>query len=151
VIVVAKNLLPMASGRVYLGEPSHHLRLGWNRRAQLVEDRDRAYSNRTVNLLFDSVADRGAGRSIDVILSGPLDDGASGLCAIKASGGLVMTVLPSTQVEGGMARSAAARLENIDFVGSPEEIGFEIERIVHAHPYASFRSDTKSVVDFHPR
>jgi two-component system chemotaxis response regulator CheB len=148
-IVIARDLMPMASGRVYLGEPSQHLRLGWRSCAELVEDPDRGYSNRTVDLLFDSLAERGAGRTIGVILSGSLDDGASGLCAIKASGGLVMTVLPSPQAD--MARSAAARLEIVDFVGRPEEIAFEIERIVRAHPYASLRSDLESVVDFRPR
>jgi chemotaxis response regulator CheB len=38
-IVVARDLKPMDSGHVYLGEPSRHLRLGWRRCAELVEDR----------------------------------------------------------------------------------------------------------------
>jgi hypothetical protein len=50
-----------------------------------------------------------------------------------------------------MAQSAAARLETIDFVGSPEQIGFEIARIIRARPYANLRSDLGSVVDFNPR
>ena len=153
-IEVARDRAPMAGGRVYLGEPWRHLRLGWRGRAELVEDPDRTYANRTVDLLFNSLAERGAGRTIGVILSGSLDDGSSGLCAIKASGGLAMIVppggSPGSQVGRGMAQNAAARLETIDFVGNPEAIGLEIEKIIRTCPYASLRHDPEWLADFHP-
>jgi hypothetical protein len=60
-----------------------------------------------------------------------------------------MTNPPGTQVEaGGMARSAVARLDSIDFLDSPAEFGLEIARIDRAHPYSSLRSDLDSVVDY---
>jgi two-component system, chemotaxis family, protein-glutamate methylesterase/glutaminase len=132
-VQVARHLVPMAPAHVYLGEPSRHLKLGWRGRAELVDDPDRVYANRTVDLLFDSLAERGAARTIGVILSGSLADGSSGLCALKSSGGLAMIVPPE---ESGMARSAAAHVRAVDFIGSPTDIGGEKARIVREHPYA---------------
>jgi two-component system, chemotaxis family, protein-glutamate methylesterase/glutaminase len=153
-IEVARDRATMARGHVYLGEPWSHLRLGWRGRAELVEDPHRTYANRTVDLLVNSLAERGAGRTIGIILSGSLDDGSSGLCAIKASGGLAMIVPPGgspvRQVGRGMAQNAAAHLATIDFVGSPEAIGLEIEKIIRTCPHASLRHDPEWLADFHP-
>jgi two-component system chemotaxis response regulator CheB len=150
-VEVVRHLVPLARGRVYLGEPWRHLRLGWRRCAELVEDPDRFFRNRTVDLLFDSLADRGAGRTIGVILSGSLDDGANGLRALKTSGGLAMIVPPNALTEREMARNAAAHVETIDFIGSPEAIALEIEKIIRACPYASLRYDVERVGDSGPR
>jgi len=149
-VEIARNLMRMTRGRVYLGEPWRHLRLGWRGCAELVEDPDRAYRNRTVDLLFDSLADRGAGRTIGVILSGALSDGSNGLQALKSSGGLAMTVLPNALKEREMALNAARRLETIDFVGSPEAIALEIEKIIRARPYAILRGAPECVSNSGP-
>jgi two-component system chemotaxis response regulator CheB len=146
-IEIARDLMPMSGGRVYLGEPWRHLRLGWRGCAELVEDPDRAYTNRTIDLLFDSLADRGAGRTI---LSGALNDGANGLRALKSCGGLAMTVLPNALKEREMALHAAMCLETIDFVGSPEAIALEIEKVIRARPYAILRGAPECVSNSGP-
>jgi two-component system chemotaxis response regulator CheB len=130
-VMVAVNGATLVRGQVWLGEPSRHLRLAAGAQAELVDDPGRTYGNRTIDLLFHSLARWGGGRAIGVILSGSLDDGARGLRAIADSGGLAMTVPPSFET-GGMAASAAARVKRLDFEGVPRAIAAEIAQVMAA-------------------
>ena len=109
-------------GTVYIGEPSQHLTLAARSFGQIVDDPGQAYRNRTVDLLFRSVADHGGGRVIGVVLSGSLDDGARGLAAIHAAGGLTMVLTPGDPSGGGMPENAIAYDGPIDLVGGSREI-----------------------------
>jgi two-component system, chemotaxis family, protein-glutamate methylesterase/glutaminase len=129
-IEIARHLAPLSRGHVYIGEPARHLTLGWRGCAELIEDPARAYSNRTVDLLFRTLGKRGAGRTIGVILAGALDDGSEGIRVLKASNGLAMIVPP---LRSQMAETAAARLKSLDFVGEPPDIAREIVRVVRSH------------------
>src|SRR5437667_4461419 len=72
-------------------------------------------------------------RAIGVILSGSASDGALGLRAIKAEGGITFAEAPQSAKFDGMPRSAMAS-GAVDFVLPPKAIAQELIRI-GGHPY----------------
>jgi two-component system chemotaxis response regulator CheB len=109
-------------GSVYIGEPAQHLTLAARGLGVMVDDPEGAHKNRTVDLLFRSVAHHGHGRMIVVVLSGSLDDGSRGLAAIHEAGGLTMVLAPDQLSRQGMPENAIAYDGPIDTIGSPETI-----------------------------
>jgi two-component system chemotaxis response regulator CheB len=92
----------------------------------LINDPERQYGNRTVDLLFQSVATHGGGRIVGVILSGSLDDGSRGLAAIHHSGGLTMVLSPDASHRRGMPENAIAYNGPIDVIGDARRIAVAI-------------------------
>src|ERR1700693_2867813 len=80
-----------------------------------------------------SLAAEQRSRAIGVILSGNASDGALGMMAIKAAGGITFAQSPETSKHDGMPRSAIAA-GCVDFVLSSREIGTELGRL-GKHPY----------------
>ncbi|TXM93230.1 chemotaxis protein CheB [Methylobacterium sp. WL116] len=117
-------------GVVYIGEPADHLTLAARSFGENISDPARRYGNRTVDLLFHSVAVHGGHRIIAVVLSGSLDDGSRGLAAIHAAGGLTMVLTPDHQPIPGMPENAIAYDGPIDVIGSPYDIADAIEKAV---------------------
>lgn len=76
----------------------------------------------SIDLLFTSVADQYSDRGVAVILSGTGSDGACGLRAVAAAGGLTMVQSPESARFDGMPRSALA-LGRADLVADPATIG----------------------------
>jgi two-component system chemotaxis response regulator CheB len=131
-VVVATDGQRFERGVCYVGEPGEHLALAARSIGKLVADEFRGqHRNRTVDLLFASLAEHAKRRAIGVILSGALDDGSSGLAAIHHSGGLTMVLTPAEQAEVGGMPSNAIRYDGpIDFQGSIVQIAGEIARVV---------------------
>src|SRR5437867_564618 len=82
-----------------------------------------------------SLADDVKSRAIGVIRSGSASDGALGLKAIKAEGGITFAEAPQSAKFDGMPRSAMAS-GAVDFVLPPKAIAQELTRIGR-HPYLS--------------
>jgi two-component system chemotaxis response regulator CheB len=129
-IVIADEGQSFDPGTVYIGEPAAHLVLAERTFGELVQDPGRAYSNRTVDLLFRSVAEHARGHVIGVVLSGSLDDGSRGLASIHAAGGLTMVVTPEPASPPGMPENAIVYDGPIDFIGSPAQIAAGIMRVI---------------------
>src|SRR5215813_10393048 len=55
-VVILADGQHLQIGIVYIGEPSQHLTLASNGIGELLDDPSRHYRNRTIDLLFDSVA-----------------------------------------------------------------------------------------------
>ena len=119
-------------GNAYIGEPADHLTLAARSFGDLIADPDRRYRNRTVDLLFHSVAAHGKTCTIGVILSGSLDDGARGLAAIHAAGGLTMVLTPDAPPGRGMPENAISYDGPIDVIGGAREIATAIRDAVAA-------------------
>jgi len=117
-------------GNAYIGEPADHLTLAARSFGDLVADPDRLYRNRTVDLLFHSVAAHGKACTIGVILSGSLDDGARGLAAIHAAGGLTMVLTPDAPPGRGMPENAISYDGPIDVIGGPHQIAAALQDAV---------------------
>jgi two-component system chemotaxis response regulator CheB len=105
---------PMLAGHVYLAPRDYHL---------LIEDRSFALSTQppvafarpSIDLLFESAADEYEERVIGVILTGANHDGARGLAAIKARGGLALVEDPAFAECREMPEAAIAR-SKVDFI-----------------------------------
>jgi len=121
-VCVAQEGERFTAGWAYVGEPADHLTLAASTFGQLVDDPHRLHRNRTVDLLFRSVAAHGGSRIIGVVLSGSLDDGSRGLAAINKAGGLSMVLTPGRPPRHGMPENAIDYDGPIDLIGSPLEI-----------------------------
>ena len=117
-------------GNAYIGEPADHLTLAAKSFGELVADPHRMYRNRTVDLLFHSVAAHGQACTIGVILSGSLDDGARGLAAIHAAGGLTMVLTPDAPAEQGTPENAISYDGPIDLIAGASQIASAIQDAV---------------------
>jgi two-component system chemotaxis response regulator CheB len=125
-VLVADQGERFEPGTVYIGEPAQHLTLVARALGEVVDDPHRTYRNRTVDLLFNSVARHGGSRTIGVVLSGSLDDGSRGLAAIHKAGGLTMVLTPEQPPRHGMPESAIAYDGPIDVIGSAAAIAHAI-------------------------
>ncbi|HEX9982586.1 MAG TPA: chemotaxis protein CheB [Thermoanaerobaculia bacterium] len=85
-----------------------------------------------IDALFRSLATDRETAAVGIVLSGALSDGALGLKAIKAEGGITFAQDDSALFDG-MPRSAIAA-GAVDFVLPPREIARELLRVTH-HSY----------------
>lgn len=82
----------------------------------------------SVNYFFSSLASEFKQKSIGIILSGTGSDGAYGIRAIKAEGGITIAQSPDSSKYDGMPLSAI-NTGKVDLVVSIENLASEIERI----------------------
>ena len=85
-----------------------------------------------IDACFRSLAEYAQERAIGIVLSGTASDGAEGLRAIKASGGITLAQDPKTAEFDGMPR-AAVSTGAVDLVLPLSSIGTELKRI-EVHP-----------------
>ena len=128
-VVVAADAEPLVPGTCYIGEPNGHLTLTDHVRARLVTRQGDRLRNRTVDLLFDSVAAFAPGRAIGIILSGSLDDGSRGLAAVHAARGLTMVLDPGGKWPAGMQQNAIKHDGPVDLVGTARMIADLVGRM----------------------
>ena len=131
---IAKDDEQFHLGTCYIGEPAAHLALAARSRVHLVAGAHNKYRNRTVDLLFTSVAMHAKEHGIGVVLSGELDDGSRGLAAIHYEGGVTMVLARERSTTQGMPENATSYDGPIDFMGSVAEIAREVVRRVGMHP-----------------
>ena len=86
-----------------------------------------------IDVFLRSLAEDQKNKAVGIILSGTASDGALGLKAIKAEGGITFAQDEQSARYGGMPRSAVSA-GAVDFVIPPESIARELERIGR-HPY----------------
>jgi two-component system CheB/CheR fusion protein len=85
----------------------------------------------SVNAFFSSLAEDRGEDAIGVILSGTGSDGAVGVRAIKAAGGLVFAQEPNSAKYSGMPQ-AAIDTDCVDWIMTPEQIAAELEVLVRS-------------------
>jgi two-component system chemotaxis response regulator CheB len=134
-------------GHIYVGRPDRHL-LVMPGHIRLTRG-PREHGNRpALDPLFRSAARSYGPRVIGVVLSGTLDDGTSGLRAVKSAGGIAVVQDPRRAEYPGMPQNAIEQVA-IDYVMPPEEIGSLLSRLVRQPaptPPASLRGTEQAVV-----
>src|SRR5258708_17179913 len=92
-VIEAEDKQAIFSGHVYLAPPDYHLLIEGDHFALSTED-PVWYARPSIDVLFESCANTYGRRAVGVILTGANQDGAQGLAAIKARGGLAVVQDP---------------------------------------------------------
>ncbi|HQY10030.1 MAG TPA: chemotaxis protein CheB, partial [Burkholderiaceae bacterium] len=116
---------------IYTTPPNRNLEFN-DGHFRLVEPALEVLPKPSVNTFLYSLAEVRAEDVIGVVLSGTGSDGASGLRAVKASGGLTFAQDPTTAKYTGMPQ-AAIDTDCVDWVLPPADIAREIAGIVRTH------------------
>ncbi len=103
---VAEDKEPIVPGTIYFAPPDYHLLVESGRTFALSLDDRVNFSRPAIDVLFESAAAAYGDRLVGVILSGGNSDGAQGLRAISAAGG--MTAVQSLESSEMIAMPAAA-------------------------------------------
>ena len=120
-VVAAVDGECLRPGVIVVVPPNRDLRLEGDR-LRLLDPQPRFAPSPCIDLLFDSIAEHWGASGVAVVLSGTGSDGARGLLAVRASGGLTLAQTPETARFDGMPRSAI-HLGGADLVLDPVAIG----------------------------
>lgn len=123
---------PIKAGYIYVAPPDRHLILRRGRVRSAFGPRENGHRP-AVDPLFRSAAEAYGRSVIGVILSGNLDDGTSGLAAIKRFGGIAIAQDPDEAVHSGMPQSAVNNVQ-VDHILSLHDIGPKIVELVEEAP-----------------
>ena len=107
---------------------------------RLTEPRQAIGPKPSVNHFFHSLADELGERAIGIILSGTGSDGAAGIRAIKAAGGIAIAQEPETAKYDGMPK-AAIHTGSVDLIMPPAQMGTAIARLLSLPRDLSFVMD----------
>ncbi|WP_099902026.1 chemotaxis protein CheB, partial [Methylobacterium frigidaeris] len=124
----ATDGMAIQPGTVTLGVPDHHLILAEGR-IRLGRGPRENMARPSIDPLFRSAAAAYGPRVIGILLSGLLNDGASGLEAIKSCGGITLVQDPADALADEMPRSALAALE-VDLTLPAARIGDVLSDLV---------------------
>jgi len=125
----AEDKEPLCAGHAYLAPAGHHLLLESDRSFSLSVDPRVNYSCPSIDVLFESAADAFEESLIGIVLTGANADGAQGLKAIKARGGLTIVQDPQTAQAAAMPRAALAATA-VDYLVDLSEIAPLLLQIV---------------------
>lgn len=91
---------------VYLAPGNYHLLVETDRTLTLSIDARVCHARPSIDVLFQSAADSLGADAIGVVLTGANEDGAAGLAAIRAQGGLALIQNPAEAEQPAMPRAA---------------------------------------------
>jgi two-component system chemotaxis response regulator CheB len=102
----AEDKEPVRPATVYFAPPDYHLLIDSGPRIALSVDEPLHFSRPSIDVLFESAADCYGSRLLGVILTGASCDGAAGLAAVKAAGGVTAVQTPGSKHPSLMANAA---------------------------------------------
>ncbi|WP_309729372.1 chemotaxis protein CheB [Chamaesiphon sp. OTE_75_metabat_556] len=126
-VMEVRDGMPVLPDRVYVIPPNREMTLVGNN-LQLSTRKKTHGRYLPIDRFFQSLATDRQQQAIAVVLSGADGDGALGLAAVKAAGGITFAQdLASSKFEGMPERAIATGC--VDFILPPEEIAVELKRI----------------------
>lgn len=129
-VVQAADGMMLVPNKVFVIPPNAHMVVA-ERRLRLLK-RPKAAVAMSIDCFLESLAEHRGNKAIAVILSGSASDGAQGVKAVKAEGGIVFAQDETSAAYASMPRSAAAT-GAVDFVMPPERIAGELAGLAR-HP-----------------
>ena len=105
IVCEVEDKQPIMGGYVYLAPPDYHLLVDGDEFSLSVDEPVR-YSRPSIDVFFESVAERFGPAAVGVVLTGANDDGAVGLRRIVALGGAGVVQDPRTAESPIMPRAA---------------------------------------------
>ena len=125
-IISAKHKATLEPDTVYITPPNKNVEINADNQIILSEpDENTILPKPSVNQLFRSIAEHKKEKAVGIILSGTGSDGAHGMLAINAEGGITIVQDPSDAKYDGMPISAINGC-NIDMVIVASEMGAEL-------------------------
>lgn len=121
---------PVRRGCIYVARPDHHLLVDGERIAVSHGPKENRFRP-SIDALFRSAAYTRGADVVGVVLSGALDDGASGLWSIKRMGGVTIVQDPQQAPFDSMPLSALRQVD-IDRVLPAERIGPAVAELLAA-------------------
>jgi two-component system chemotaxis response regulator CheB len=114
---------PVVGGVIYFAPSDYHLLVETDESLALSTDEAVNYSRPSIDVLFESAADAYGEALVGVILTGANHDGAAGLKAIAAAGGLAIVEDPAGSYATAMPLAAleacpSATVMNLDAIAS---------------------------------
>jgi two-component system, chemotaxis family, protein-glutamate methylesterase/glutaminase len=106
---------PVTGGTLYFAPPGYHLLVERDRSFSLSCDPPVHYSRPSIDVFLESCAETYGEGLLAMVLTGANDDGARGLAAVKAAGGLTAVQDPAEALHAAMPQ-AAIRLADPAFV-----------------------------------
>ena len=105
IVCEVEDKQPIMGGYIYLAPPDYHLLVDGDEFSLSVDEPVR-YSRPSIDVFFESVAERFGPEAVGVVLTGANDDGARGLSQIVARGGLALVQDPRSAESPIMPRAA---------------------------------------------
>lgn len=106
----AEDKEPVAPGTVYFAPPDYHLLLENGPSLALSTDELVHFSRPSIDVLFESAADVYGQNLLGIILTGANEDGAAGLAAVHAAGGVTVVQQPESAQSAAMVMAALQRV-----------------------------------------
>ena len=131
---------PIEHGRIYVAPPDHHLLIESGDHIHLWRGPKENNCRPSINALFRSAAVSFGSRVTGVVLTGSLDDGATGLWWIKRMGGAVVVQDPAEAEFADMPRSAISNV-SADYIARIGDIGAILNGLARATPLPGKRRD----------
>ncbi|WP_166262180.1 chemotaxis protein CheB [Marinobacter salicampi] len=128
-VELAQDGQAIEKGRVYVAPQDHHMMLGESG-VRVVHGPKENCSRPAIDPLFRSAAARYGPRVIGIILTGALDDGSSGLLAIRRCNGLTLVQEPGDAFCPEMPSHALTTAEPVDYQLAIAEMGPILQKLV---------------------
>ncbi|MGX5832321.1 chemotaxis protein CheB [Mesorhizobium sp. 43Arga] len=123
---------PLQTGRIYVAPADRHLvidgrivRLGRGPRENMARP--------AIDPLFRSAGVSAGSKAIGVLLSGMLNDGASGLADLKRCGGVTVVQNPADAIESEMPRTALL-VSDVDYRAPAGDLSILLTRLIQEEP-----------------
>jgi two-component system, chemotaxis family, protein-glutamate methylesterase/glutaminase len=126
---------PILTGRVYLAPRDYHLMVAATSFALSTEPPIN-FARPSIDVLFQSAAEEYRERAIGLILTGTNRDGANGIAAIRAMGGMTIVEDPDTAAHREMPEAALAQGEP-NWILQLEEIAPKLRTLSTSRVYVN--------------
>jgi two-component system chemotaxis response regulator CheB len=125
--VIPANDEAITAGNIYFAPPDHHMLVKENQ-IKLIKGPHENRWRPSVDVLFRSAAAQYNSKVVGIILSGMLDDGTSGMYAIKRCGGLCIVQEPADAEYPDMPMNVINNMD-VDYRVPVKEMGYIIDDI----------------------
>ncbi len=127
----AEDKEDVVAGVAYIAPPGYHLLIEEERSLSLSAEPPVNFARPSIDVLFESGVDVFGDRGVGLIMTGANSDGAQGLAAVKAAGGLAIVQNPES-ADSPMMPTAALQVTQVDHVLDLTEIATFLARLEEA-------------------
>lgn len=123
---LAEDKEPIKYGHLYIGKPDFHMLLSPSGVLRVIKGPHENRWRPSIDVLFRSAAASYNSKVIGIILTGMLDDGTSGMIAIKRCGGICIVQEPEEAEYADMPKSVIKHVE-VDYQVPIADIGYILD------------------------